>query len=158
MVSTKPTYPRLMTKYNIEKINEIGKPMTEGMADVLAYLHASGRQIILATSADVSDESQTCGALARGGLDNYFSRIYCFKNTHLSKGEALYRHILNDLNIAATEALMVGDHFEKDIQIPNSLGMFAVRFNQKLEETREGKLHVTVHSMGELKEFFKSLD
>jgi len=130
----------------------------EGIADVLVYLHASGWRIVLATSADVSDESQICGALARVGLDKYFSHIYCFKNTHLRKGEAFYRHILNDLNISASDALMVGDHFGKDVQIPNSLGMFAVWFNPRSDETRKSDLHVTIHSMEELKRFFESLN
>jgi FMN phosphatase YigB (HAD superfamily) len=131
--------------------------VVKGIADVLATLHASGRQIILATSASISDESQIRGALARGGVDGYFSHIYCFKNTGLSKGEAFYRHILGDLGISAGEALMVGDGFEKDVQLPNSLGMFAVWFNERSEERREGELHFTVHSMGELKKFFESL-
>src|SRR5512141_1850239 len=63
----------------------------DGIADVLAYLHASGRRIGLATSAEISDENQIRGALRRGGVDSYFSRIYCFKNTNLPKGEAFYR-------------------------------------------------------------------
>ena len=130
----------------------------DGIADVLATLHASGRRIVLATSADVSDESQIRGALARGGLDKYFSRIYCFKNTNLPKGEAFYRHILSDLNIHPLDTLMVGDHFEKDVQTPNSLGMFAVWFNPRPEETSESDLHVTAHSMKELRSFFMSLD
>ncbi len=129
----------------------------DGIAEVLAHLHASGKQISLATSADVSDESQIHGALARGGLDQYFSRIYCFKNTNLPKGEAFYRHILNDLNNPASAVLMVGDHFEKDVQIPNSLGMYAVWFNPKSGENHESELHITVHSMGELKMFFETL-
>lgn len=129
----------------------------DGVTDVLAYLHASGRRIILATSADVSDESQIRGALARGGLDKYFSHIYCFKNTNLPKGEAFYRHILNDLNIPASDTLMVGDHLEKDVQIPNSLGMFAVWFNPRSEETRKSKLYFTVHSMNELRMFLETL-
>lgn len=130
----------------------------EGIADVLAHLHASGRRIVLATSAEVSDENQIRGALARGGLDGFFSSIYCFKNTNLQKGEAFYRHILSDLDIPASNALMVGDHFEKDVQIPNTLGIFAVWFNPGSDETHEGKLHVTVHTMGELREFFGPLD
>ena len=130
----------------------------DGIADVLAYLHASGRRIALATSAEVSDEEQIRGTLARVVLNQYFSRIYCFKNMNLPKGEAFYRHILSDLNVPASDALMVGDHFEKDVQIPNSLGMFAVWFNPKSEETRESDLHVTVHSMEELGRFFGSLD
>ncbi len=30
--------------------------VVEGIADVLAYLHSSGRRIVLATSAEISDE------------------------------------------------------------------------------------------------------
>ena len=129
-----------------------------GIADVLAYLHSSGRRIILATSASISDENQIRGALKRAGLDKYFSRIYCFKNTQLPKGEAFYRHILSDLGIPASEALMAGDGFEKDIQAANAVGIFAVWFNPRSEETRTGELHVTVHSMQELLAFFTSLD
>ena len=129
-----------------------------GIADVLTYLHASGRQIILATSAAVSTEKQIRAALARCGLDQYFSHIYCFENTSLPKGEAFYRHILSDLGIPASAALMVGDGFEKDVQAANAVGVFAVWFNQRSNETRAGDLHVTVHSMRELVAFFTLLD
>ncbi len=129
-----------------------------GIADVLAYLRSSGRRAALATSASLSNESQIRGALRRGSLDEYFSWIYCFKNTQLSKGEAFYRHILNDLDIPASEALMVGDGFEKDVQAPNAVGLFAVWFNWRSEETRQSDLHVTVHTMQELLGFFNSLD
>ncbi len=129
-----------------------------GIADVLAYLHSSGRRIVLATSADVSTESQIRGALRRGGLDAYFSSVYSFTNTHLKKGEAFYRHILNHLRIPASETLMVGDHFEKDVQAANAAGLYAVWFNWRSDETRRDELHVTVHSMQELLMFFSSLD
>ncbi|HSK89469.1 MAG TPA: HAD family hydrolase [Anaerolineales bacterium] len=132
--------------------------VVEGIADVLAYLHSNGRRSILATSASISDESQIRGALRRGRLDKYFSRIYCFKNTRLPKGEAFYRHILSDLGIPASEALMVGDGFEKDVQAANAVGIFAVWFNPRSNETRRGELHVMVHSMQELLAFFTSLD
>jgi FMN phosphatase YigB (HAD superfamily) len=132
--------------------------VVEGIAEVLETLHASGRNIVLATSAAISDEGQIRGALARGGLDTYFSHIYCFKNTNLPKGEEFYRHILNDLGIPASKALMVGDGFEKDIEIPNKLGIFAVWFNPSSDETRTDELHTTVHSMQELREFLESLD
>ncbi|HEX2998408.1 MAG TPA: HAD family hydrolase [Anaerolineales bacterium] len=125
-----------------------------GINDVLAYLHSSRRRIGLATSAAVSDESQIREALQRCGLDQYFSYIYCFRNTQLPKGEAFYRHILNNLGIPASEALMVGDGFEKDVQAANAAGLFAVWFNPRSEETRTGDLHMTVHSMRELLEFF----
>jgi putative hydrolase of the HAD superfamily len=130
----------------------------EGAADVLGYLRSTGRQIVLATSAAISDEGQIRGALARGGLDTYFFRIYCFKNTNLPKGEEFYRYILSDLGISASDALMVGDGFEKDVETPNKLGMFAVWFNPRSDETHKSDAHVTVHSMQKLVEFFKVLD
>jgi FMN phosphatase YigB (HAD superfamily) len=145
---------------------EITIPMVEwetievidGIADVLGYLHSSDRQILLATSASISDESQIWGALARGRLDEYFSRIYCFKNTHLPKGKEFYHHILNDLQIPTSDILMVGDGFERDVLDANAVGIFAVWFNPKSEETRTNELHITVHSMHELRAFFQSLD
>jgi FMN phosphatase YigB (HAD superfamily) len=129
--------------------------VVEGIADVLADLHASGRRIILATGALASDESQIRGALVRVKLDAYFSYIYCFKNTHLPKGMAFYRHILNDLGIPASDVLMVGDSFEKDVQIPNVVGIFAVWFNSKSDENCNNELHTTVHSMRDLRTFFR---
>lgn len=132
--------------------------VVDGVAEVLKYLHSSGRRIVLATSASISNESQIRGALKRGGLADYVSHIYCFKNTHLPKGEDFYRYILNDLGISASDALMVGDGFEKDVEVPNNLGIFAVWFNPGSEETRKDELHVTIHSMQALLEFFKSLD
>jgi FMN phosphatase YigB (HAD superfamily) len=130
----------------------------EGASDVLAYLHESGRRIVLATSADISDEGQIRGALRRGGLDAYFSHIHCFKNTHLPKGEDFYRYILDDLRVSPSDTLIVGDGFEKDIQAANAVGIFAIWFNRESDETRNDHLHLTVHSMQELCAFFKTLD
>jgi putative hydrolase of the HAD superfamily len=147
-------YPEIITPMVEWETVEV----VEGIPDVLAYLHSSGRRIVLATSAAISGENQIRGALARGGLDSYFSRIYCFKNTKLPKDVAFYRHILNDLGISASDALMVGDGFEKDVQVPNSLGIFAVWFNPRTAETRKSDLHDTVHSMRELVRFFEALE
>jgi putative hydrolase of the HAD superfamily len=130
----------------------------EGIQPVLQYLQSSGRRIVLATSAAISDEAQIRAALARVNLDRYFSRIYCFKNTGLPKGEAFYSHILEDLAIQASEVLIVGDSFEKDVLAANHAGIFAVWFNPGSYENHKSALHVTVHSMGELTSFFVSAD
>jgi FMN phosphatase YigB (HAD superfamily) len=132
--------------------------MIEGIGSLLAQLQASGRRSVLATAAVISDEDEIRGALMRVDLDSYFPRIYCFKNTNLPKGEAFYQHILQDLNIRPTDALMVGDSFEKDVAAANAAGLFAVWFNPISDETIKGRKHLTVHSMQELQEFFKSLD
>lgn len=130
----------------------------DGIAAVLGYLRSTSRRSILATSADISDEAQIRAALARAGLDTYFSGIYCFKNTGLPKGDLFYRHILADLAIPASEALMTGDSFGKDVLAANDVGIFAVWFNPLTGESHTGDLHLTVHSMPELLSFFQSLD
>jgi len=113
--------------------------------------------MVLATSAAISDESQIRGALDRVHLDRYFFRIYCFKNTGLQKGQDFYRHNLNDLDLHASEVLMVGDSFEKDVLAANNTGIFAVWFNPRSDETHTDEMHTTVHSMQELRSFFMSL-
>jgi FMN phosphatase YigB (HAD superfamily) len=143
-----PTSTVPMAKWTTIKV-------VEGIADVLADLDASGRRIILATSASISNESQIREALARVDLDLYFSKIYCFENTSLPKGEAFYRHILADLGVDSSDVFMVGDTFEKDVQIPNAVGIFGVWFNQKSSEAYNGEMHTTVHSMYDLRIFFR---
>ena len=130
----------------------------QGIEAVLAYLQSSGRRIVLATSASISNEAQIWAALGRVDFDKYFSRIFCFENTGLPKGQAFYLHILEKLGIPASEALMVGDSFEKDVLDSNSLGIYAVWFNPRSEEKQSSNLHETVHSMAELRSFFESLD
>ena len=125
---------------------------------VLAYLQASGRRIILGTSANISTVAQIRGALARVGLDAFFERIYCFENTQLPKSEAFYRHLLADLQIEPSATLMVGDHLEKDVLTPNRLGMYALWFNERSEEKYASELAATVHSMDELWSFFEGMD
>jgi putative hydrolase of the HAD superfamily len=129
-----------------------------GIESVLEYLESSGRRMVLATSASISDEAQIRAALGRAGLDKYFSRIFCFKNTGLSKGEAFYRYILDDLGIPASDALMVGDSLEKDVLDANRVGIFAIWFNSRSEEAQTSESYVTIHSMEKALLFFRSLD
>jgi FMN phosphatase YigB (HAD superfamily) len=130
----------------------------DGIAAVLEYLHTSGRRCILATSADVSTESQIRAALGRVDLDCFFERIYSTSNTGLPKGEEFYRLILADLKSDPAAVAMVGDSFQKDVLIPNRLGMFAVWFNPRSAEKRESDMHTTANSMQELLAFWESLD
>ncbi len=130
----------------------------QGIEPVLAYLQSSGRRIVLATSASISDEAQIRAALARVDLDAYFSRIFCFKNTGLPKGQMFYRYVLNDLAIQPSEAVMVGDGFEKDVLDSNSMEIFAIWFNPRSDSSRSSKFHLTIHTMEELLALFTSID
>ena len=48
------------------------------------------------------------------------------------------------------QTLMVGDSFEKDVVIPNRVGMQSVWFNRQTQEIRKGNLFCTIHSLPEL--------
>jgi len=132
--------------------------VVQGIESVLEYLQGSNRCIVLATSASISNEAQIYGALARGDLDKYFFRIFCYGNTGLPKGEEFYRFILDHLDINASDALMVGDSIEKDVLDANKVGIYAVWFNPNSVEVKRSSSHVTVHTMQDLLAFFKLLD
>jgi putative hydrolase of the HAD superfamily len=127
-----------------------------GAEQALRQLKAAGKVICLATSADVSDEAQIRAALARVGLEQSIDQVFCFKNTGLPKGEAFYRKLLRALGISPAQALMVGDSFEKDVLAANAAGMAAIWFNERSPEQRTGALHLTVHSMDELRAWFST--
>lgn len=127
-----------------------------GAEQTLRQLKAAGKVICLATSANVSDEVQIRAALARVSLEQFISRVFCFKNTGLPKGEAFYQKVLGNLSISPTQALMVGDSFEKDVLAANAAGMAAIWFNERTPEQRQGALHLTVRSMDELLAWFST--
>jgi FMN phosphatase YigB (HAD superfamily) len=122
----------------------------DGAKEVLRTLH-SHRMIVMATSADQSDEANIRLALQRVDLEGYFDRIYCFKNTGLRKTtEGFYRYILEDLKASSSEVLMIGDNFEGDVLAPNRAGIAAVWLNRKDAENRSGEQYVTVHNLQDL--------
>lgn len=125
-----------------------------GIEEVLALLKTNGKTIVLATSAAVSDEEQIRLALARVGLDSFFDKIYCFKNTGLNKSQEFYQYLLKDMQLLPSQALMVGDSFEKDVLSANKAGIAAIWFNEKTNENKRAALHINVHSMKELANIF----
>jgi len=98
---------------------------------------------------------RTCGEADSDSLELFSNATLLI---YISKGQAFYRHILNDLDIPASDALMAGGSFKKDVQAANTVGIFAVWFNPNSDETRESDLHSTIHSMQELRMFFASIE
>ena len=122
--------------------------------EVLRTIHAH-RTIILATGAAQSSEAEILLALQRVKLDEYFDRIFCFKNTGLQKpSENFYRYILDNLKANPSDVLMIGDNFENDIVGANRVGISGIWLNQKSAEDRTGKRYQTIHSLRELLALF----
>jgi putative hydrolase of the HAD superfamily len=130
----------------------------DGATALLGHLKASGRRIMLVTSARDSDEPQIRAALARVGLEGFVERIYCFKNTGLPKSEALYRLILHSLNANAEQVVMIGDSFENDVLTANACGIQAIWFKPGEDDLATGARFTTVRSHQAISSIFQALD
>ena len=122
----------------------------EGTAELLARL-AETYTLIIATSAAVSDETMVRKALARVGVDGYFSAVFTSKMSGVPKSDArFWQYIMQELGIGAERLLMVGDGFEGDVSMPTKLGIQAVWYNFKSSESRTGEIYHTIHRLSDL--------
>ncbi len=113
-------------------------------------------KIILATSAQISKENEIRLALHRVGIDQYFTRIFCYENIGIPKTtEKYYQVIVDALHAQPSELVMIGDSFEADVELANRVGIYGIWFNAEGEEDRQGKLYRTIHTMNELKQMFE---
>lgn len=130
----------------------------DGAAALLRHLRASGRRIMLVTSARASDERQIRAALARVSLDGFIERIYCFKNTGLPKVAALYRLILSSLSATADQVVMIGDSLESDVLTAIECGIHAIWFKPGGSSLPTGTGFTTVRSHQAAIAHFQALD
>ena len=111
----------------------------QGTAELLARL-ATTYTLIIATSASASDEMMVLKALARVGVDGYFSKVYTSKEAGVSKTDPkFWLHIMQELGIGAERLLMVGDGFEGDVIAPSKLGIQSLWYNPNSSERRTGE-------------------
>lgn len=104
-------------------------PTVEAMPhakSVLASLHPYWT-LCLATNAADSRENEIRDALSRGELDQFIDHIYCYQNLgHRKPQPAFFTHILEDLDLPASQVIMVGDDYDADIQGAIGCGISAV--------------------------------
>lgn len=110
-----------------------------------------GRIISLATNAAESSEGEIWKALGRVSLDLLVNKIYCIRKVGFRKpSREFFNFILADLAIDPSEAIMVGDDFEKDILGANKSGVYAIWLNNQDQERRNGPLYETIFSLEDL--------
>ncbi len=128
-------------------------PRLEALPNAAATLATLSRDWAraLATSADESSEAEIRIALDRVLLGKWLKKIYSFTNTGLRKTSPdFYIFILKDLGSSPEQVIMIGDHFEADVRVPNQCGMRAIWLNEYSIEKREGVLYKTVHDLAEI--------
>lgn len=99
-----------------------------GAEEVLAQL-SKDAPIYLATGAVDSSEQDIKRAFQRVGLNQYITGVFCKENLGVTKESPdFFRVILQQLNIPASQVIMVGDSYAKDIKPALSLGITPVWF------------------------------
>lgn len=112
---------------DIRRIIDLGKSLLEmpiellpGVKDTLKVLKEKGNyKLVVATKGDLLDQENK---LERSGLAPYFDHIEVMSD----KTEKEYRRLLNILQIAPSEFLMIGNSLKSDIQPVLSLGGYGV--------------------------------
>ncbi len=92
-----------------------------GTVETLGRLRDSGVTMALVTNGDKTQQRRK---IERYDLARFFEVIQIEGEFGAGKPEeAVYRHVLERLDVPASEAWMVGDHFEWDVAAPQRLGL-----------------------------------
>ena len=96
----------------------------EGAMETLVILHKAGVKLALVTNGAATFQR---AKIERFGLAPYFDHIQIEGEHGFGKPEdAAYHHALQALNVAASDAWMVGDNLEWEVAAPQRLGLFAI--------------------------------
>jgi putative hydrolase of the HAD superfamily len=109
----------------IEKIIEYGKillqkpiELLDDVEQTLQTLHGKYK-LIVATKGDLKDQQSK---LHRSGLSHYFHHIEVMSDKH----EINYEHLLNRLEVNATDFLMIGNSLKSDVLPVLNIGGHAI--------------------------------
>jgi len=109
-------------------------PKVQALANaeiVLATL-AKTATIFIATGAADSTEKEIKLAFERANLNQYISGYFCKENLGVDKNSlAFFPRIIEKLNVAASQIVMVGDSYKNDIQPAITAGITAIWLTSK---------------------------
>jgi HAD superfamily hydrolase (TIGR01509 family) len=121
-----------------------------GVMETLALLQPAWR-LCMASNAAVSDEPDIRRALLRVDIDRWFEKVYCYRQVGFKKPDPqFFAYIFNDMDVQASEVVMVGDNLAADVLGANASGIQAVWFNWKTGQESSSPLHCTIHQFDHL--------
>jgi putative hydrolase of the HAD superfamily len=121
-----------------------------GVIETLPLLQPAWR-LCMASNALVSDEPEIRRALQRVDIERWFEKVYCFRKVGFKKpAPEFFTYIFKDMDIQASQAVMVGDNLTADVLGANAVGISAVWFNWKTNEESNSPLHCTIHQFDHL--------
>lgn len=99
-----------------------------GAQEALAQL-SKDTPIYLATGAADSSEQDIKKAFQRVGLNQYIAGYFCKENLGVTKGSPeFFNAILLQLDTPASQVIMVGDNYAKDVKPALSVGITPIWF------------------------------
>ncbi len=125
----------------------------DGVLEVLPKLKAQFK-IVLVSDAQDSDRMQVVRALNRVNLSAFFDEIFTPAELCARKpAPDFYHNALKQIAIPPQNAVMIGDHYEKDIIAAKQVGLWTVWYNPNrtlLPENSYPYHDIEIHHFGEL--------
>lgn len=101
--------------------------------------------IVLATNAEDSNNSDIKEALVRVNLQNYFTHIFSYSELNVKKPElAFFNKIQENLGFKPAEIIMIGDNYQQDILGAKQAGWRTIWFNT---QKRIAPAHLPLHDL-----------
>ena len=125
-----------------------------GAATTLAALQHIG-PLCIATNASMSHRPMIERALARGGLLQYFSHVFCATDLGVRKESlGFWVAVTAALDCVPQHVAMVGDSLEADVFAPQRFGLQAVWFNEGGKQAPPAVSVPTITDLSELVALF----
>ena len=106
------------------RIRESVVQLSAGAVDKLRQLRSEGVLLGLVTNGGAEFQR---AKIQRFGLAPLFDHILIEDEFGVGKPDKrVYRHALNQLGVKPSDAWMVGDHLEWDVEAPQGLGIFSI--------------------------------
>lgn len=125
----------------------------DGVLEVLPKLKAQFKIILLSDAQD-SDRLQVNRALDRVNLSAFFDTIFTPAELGARKpAPDFYQNALKQIAVAPENAVMIGDHYEKDVIAAKQVGLWTVWYNPDrilLPENSYPYHDIEIHHFSEL--------
>jgi FMN phosphatase YigB (HAD superfamily) len=112
----------------------------------------------IATNAGQSDSTAVIKGLKRVGADKYFSGVFASADIGYEKPDIrFFQEIIHKLEIPASEIVMIGDNYVKDIIGARNCGMKAVFYNHSRKPGDYPDADTIIFTMEELTSVIRHL-
>ena len=128
-------------------------PRVEPVPGVAQALGQLSKDLVccVASNSGLSDSELLGKALARGNIRQYFKYVFTSKFLGVEKPDPRFFYkVLEHLEVAPEECIMVGDEYLKDITGAKSVGMRTIWFSQRPVTEPAPSADTIIGSMGEL--------